>query len=327
MSRVAVTGAAGFIGWHLARRLVAGGEKVSAIDLRPRPAGLESPNVSYHALDIRDGAALATALEGAETVYHLASAHLDVGASEDVYRAINVQASRDLVKTCASAGVKRLVHTGTVGIYGHIEHPPAHEDTAPAPGNMYERTKLEGEAAVQRAASEAAVELIILRPSWVYGPGCPRMAKLLRTVKRGRFLYIGAGTNLRHPVYVDDVVAAFLLAAAAPAHLSGRAYLIAGPTYMALKELVDVCAHAMDVRPPSRHLPPAVARPMGLAAELAWGALRRQPPFSRRSLTFFENDNAFDTTAARRDLGFEPTVELADGVRRTLDDTMWPVWT
>lgn len=317
---VVVTGAAGFIGTHLTRVLGLRGVEVRAVDMEPPPGRFRLETVRYAQIDVRHTQALLPVLTGADTVYHLASVHPRMNRDTRLYRQVNVEAAHSLVQACAAAGVRRLIHASTVGVYGHVTDPPATEDAPTAPGSVYDRTRLEGEIVVRRAAGEVGVELIVLRPAWVYGPGCPRMAMLLRSVKSRRFVYVGEGRNLRHPVFVSDVVEAFLLAAAAPAELSGRGYLVAGPRFMDLREVVETCARALRVRPPRFRLPREVADALGRAAEVAWSPTGREPPFSRSSLMFFQNDNAFDIAAARRDLGFEPTVDLEDGVRLTVQD-------
>jgi nucleoside-diphosphate-sugar epimerase len=315
-----VTGAAGFIGGHLVQALAWDGVDVRAVDVQPDPGRFRLGTVRYIRLDIRDGAGVAALVDGADTVYHLASAHLEVTARDEQYREVNVEAAWALAETCAAAGVRRLVHVSSVGVYGHVESPPAREDAPTRPGNIYERTKLEGEMAVCRSASASGLELIVLRPAWVYGDGCRRTAKLIGSVRAGRFFYIGDGSNLRHPIFISDAVEAMKVAAQAPARLSGRTYNIAGPRYMELREVVETCARVLDAPPPRRRLPREAVLLAGHAAELMWGVARREPPFSRRSLAFFENDNAYDIGAARRDLGFEPRVDLEEGVRRTVED-------
>jgi nucleoside-diphosphate-sugar epimerase len=322
---VLVTGAAGFIGQHLVRTLAQRGVQVRAVDIQPSLQQAEMPGVQYIQQDLRDAGALPELLAGVTTVYHLASAHLQATASESQFREVNVDAAVALVRSAAQAGVRRFVHASTVGIYGHVVSPPATEDSPTAPGNMYERTKLLGENAVRQAATDLGLELIVLRPAWVYGPGCPRTEKLLRSVAKRRFFYVGDGRNLRHPVFIDDAVEAFILAAGSPACAAGYAYIIAGPRYVELRELVATCARVLGADPPARRLPRPLLVAAGRVAELVWGLAGREPPFSRRSLAFFENDNAFDTTAARTDLKFEAQVELEDGLRRTSQLVSQPV--
>lgn len=315
---VVVTGAAGFIGRHLARRLAREGYRVRALDARSPAVAPATDGIEYHQVDIRDHGRVADLVKGADTVHHLAAAHLEVHLAPAVYEAVNVAAVEHVVQACARAGVRRLVHTSSVGIYGHVRTPPATEDAPKHPNTVYERTKLAGEQAARTAAAALGVGLIVLRPAWVYGPGCPRTAKLLRTVRKGRFVYVGRGTNLRHPIHIDDMVEAYLLAGAASQSLSGRTYIIAGPCQVTVRELVETCARVLGARPPRLSIPSSLARALGLAAELAYGIAGREPPFSRRSLAFFESDSAFDTSAATRDLSFRATVDLEDGLRRTV---------
>jgi uncharacterized protein YbjT (DUF2867 family) len=114
------------------------------------------------------------------------------------------------------------------------------------------------------------------------------------------------------------MVDAFKLAAVADPQLSGRAYIIAGPRAMELKEMVDTFATVTGASVPKIHMPPPVALALAWASELASGLVRREPPFSRRSLAFFQNDNAFDTSAAAKELGFQASVDLPEGLRLTL---------
>jgi dihydroflavonol-4-reductase len=312
--RALVTGGAGFIGRHLCAGLRDRGQDVTSLDV---VAG-DLPGVTHRVGDIREGALLDDLLGAADVVHHLASVHLDVHASEEDFRGVNVDATRGLVAAAARHAVRRVVHASSVGVYGHVEDPPADEDAPRHPGNAYERSKAAGEDAALAAGREYGQDVVVLRPAWVYGPGCPRTAKLARAIGSGRFLYVGSGANLRHPVYVGDVVDAFARASAAPASVAGHAYIVAGPRAMPLREMVEGFARALDVPAPSRSLPRPLAMGLGLGLEVAFGAVGRQPPFSRRSIVFFENDNAFDTSAAARDLDFTAGTDLADGLAATL---------
>lgn len=323
MSRIGVvTGARGFIGTHLVRRLAALGWEVRAMDRRPagRPAGA-GPVRAYQA-DIRDGHAMGPLLEGADTVFHLASMHLEVGQGDAAFQAVNVHAAADLVSLAALHGVKRMLHTSSVGVYGDAGRGgPLREDAPKHPDSPYERSKLAGEIAVLARAGEVGLEVTVLRPAWVYGSGCTRTEKLLRALRKGRFFYFGAGDNVRHPIYIKEMVDTFVLAAQAAPGPSGRIYNVAGPRTMPLREMVETFAYVAGAPRPRLHLPAALGYAAGWAAELAFGALGKEPPLSRRSLAFFRSNNAWDVSAARHDLGFEPRIDLEEGVRQMLQES------
>jgi nucleoside-diphosphate-sugar epimerase len=313
-----VTGGSGFVGRHLVRHLAATGWRVRSLDLappsEPLPQGAEWERADVLEADGWDGL-----LAGTDTVFHLASAHLQVGAPPAWFRKVNVDGAVAVVRACARAGVRRLVHAGTVGVYGHVSRPPADEDAPKSPENEYERTKLRGEEAVLAAAAETGLGIIVLRPSWVYGPGCPRTAKLLRSVREGRFAFVGDGSNLRHPIFIGDAVRAFALAADAPDSALGRPWLVVGPRSVTVRDLVEACAHVQEVPVPRRRLPRSLVVAGAAGTELAYRLLGKEPPVSRRSLAFFDHDNAFDGSAAERELGFRARVELEEGLRRTLE--------
>ena len=311
-----VTGAAGFVGSHFAPHLAARGFEVRAIDVHA-PAS-PGNGVDFRLQDIREPRGLAAALEGVDTVFNLASVHLDVHATPEQFESVNVRALEQLVELAAAARVRRLVQVSSVGVYGHVAHPPAGEDAPLNPENDYERTKAAGEAAARRAAERTGLDLVIVRPSWVYGLGCPRTGKLLRSLRKRQFFFIGPGNNLRHPIYIDDLNAALELTATAGPEVSGRTFNIAGPRWMTVEEMVNEFARALRVPLPVVHAPRWLGLTVGWTAERVSAVVGVEPPVSRRTLAFFENDNAFDIRAARESLGFDPKVELARGARQVI---------
>lgn len=315
-TRALVTGAGGFIGSHLIRYLAARGWAVRAIDIHAPPAGPLPSNIEYRVCDIRDEPGLTQALDGVGYVFNLASVHLDVHATYEQFESVNVRALERVVELSAGAGVRRLVQVSSVGVYGHVTSPPAKEDAPLHPENDYERTKAAGEDVARRAAERTGVDLVIVRPSWVYGAGCPRTAKLLRSLRKGRFFYIGRGDNLRHPIYVDDFLEGVESAALATPDVSGKTFNLAGPRWMTVQAMVSGFANAINVRPPTLHAPRWMGFTVGWAAEQVSAVVGAEPPISRRTLAFFENDNAFDISAARAAFGFDPQTELEGGVRQ-----------
>ena len=310
-----VTGAGGFIGSHLIRYLSWRGWSVRAIDIHPVAGALEG-NIEYRVADIRDERTVSAALAGVDYVFNLASVHLDVHASFEQFESVNVRALEKLVQLSATAGLKRFIQVSSVGVYGHVAAPPAKEDAPLHPVNDYERTKAAGEEVARRAAERSGVDIVIVRPSWVYGAGCPRTAKLLRSLRKGRFFYIGRGNNLRHPIYVDDFLIGLERAALGPAQIGGKTFNLAGPRWMTVEEMVSQFAQAIEVPPPTLHAPRWLGLTVGWAAEQVSAVVGAEPPISRRTLAFFENDNAFDISAARAAFGFDPRTELVGGVRR-----------
>ena len=125
-----VTGAGGFIGSHFVPYLAARGWSVRAVDVHEAPPGITGRDVQYRVMDIRDAPQLAEALAGVDYVFNLASVHLDVHASFEEFEAVNVKALERLVELCSVSGVRRLVQVSSVGVYGHVQSPPANE-TAP----------------------------------------------------------------------------------------------------------------------------------------------------------------------------------------------------
>ena len=317
MKRVLVTGAAGFVGSHFTPYLAGRGFEVRAIDVHS-PARPQGSGVDFRVQDICEPQSLAAALAGVDTVFNLASVHLDVHATPEKFAAVNVRALEQLIELSAAAHVRRVVQVSSVGVYGHVAHPPAAEDAPLNPDNDYERTKAAGERAAREAARRTGLDLVIVRPSWVYGVGCPRTAKLIRSLRKGRFFFIGRGNNLRHPIYIDDLSAALELAAAAGPEVAGRTFNIAGPRWMTVEEMVGEFARALLVPPPAFHAPRWLGLTVGWAAEQVSAVVGAEPPVSRRTLAFFENDNAFDIGAARQAFGFEPKTDLPAGARMVI---------
>lgn len=314
--RALVTGAAGFIGRHAVPGLAEEGWEVTALDLHgPGPA-----KGSFVEGDIRDTDTLRRHLSGMDAVVHLASAHLEVGRPESWYRSINVEALGPLLRAARDVGVRHFVHTSSVGVHGSLRVIPGDEDADFRPENLYERTKAEGEAVVRSFAQSEAGEMgvTIVRPAWVYGAGDHRTEKILRTVARGLFVFFGPGRNRRHPIHVRDCVRGVADLLLEPSTY-GETYILAGPEYLSSAELIATAERVTGGRVRLR-APLAVGHLAGAACELAFAPLRRDPPMSRRTLSFFTNENAFDIARARRDFGFEPAIGFEAGLRQVWEE-------
>jgi nucleoside-diphosphate-sugar epimerase len=316
---VLITGAGGFIGSHLVDSQLAQGAQVRAVDLNLRLLShvIDHPDLSIIEGNILDTQRLAEWMDGVDVVYHLASAHLDISLSDDHYRKVNVGGTIGLLTAACQAGVKRFVHCSSVGVMGDIDHPPADEETSCHPTNVYERTKLEGEWAARDFGQKNNFPVIIARPAWVYGPRCPRTAKLLRQVRKRRFPIFGNGQNLRHPIYITDGITGLELCAQVP-QAASETFIIAGEKPVTINQLLSEIAAAQSVPTPSIHLPMPLGLLAGYTLQFGFKLIRRSPPFSRRSLDFFLKHNAYDISKARRILNFNPVVNLKSGLEQAL---------
>ena len=321
MSRLValVTGATGFTGGHLADSLARRGWRVRAL---VRQEG-QADEVAARGLepvlgDLRDTAALQRATEGVDVVFHLAAVYRQAGIPDETYRAVNATAVGVLVEHAARNRVRRVVHCSTVGVHGDVEHPPANEDAPLRPGDIYQVTKLEGERLARTAGDRTGVEVVIVRPTGIYGPWDRRLLKLFRGVARGRFPMLGSGRIYYHLTYIDDLVDGFVLCGT-HASASGRTYILAGAEVTTLQELVELVAEEAGVRPPRWHLPVWPVRAAGALCEAVCVPLRLEPPLYRRRVDFYTKSRAFDISRARHELGYAPQVTLRDGIRRTLE--------
>ena len=316
--RVLVTGATGFTGGHLARALAARGYDVAALvrdESRAEP--LARAGISLVQGDLRDRAALVRAAAGAQVVYHIAAIYRQAGLRDDEYRAVNAGAVATLIEAAGAAGVSRVVHCSTVGVHGDIASPPAGADAPLRPGDIYQVTKLEGERVARRAAETAGIDLVIARPTGIYGPGDRRLLKLFRGVARRRFVVLGSGRIFYHLTFIDDLVEGFRLCGEVR-QAAGRTYILAGGEVTTLNELVSLIAEVAGVEPPRLHLPVWPFWLAGAACETVCAPLGIEPPIYRRRVDFFTKSRAFDISRARAELGYAPQVPLREGIERTL---------
>ncbi len=317
-----VTGAGGFIGSHFVEHALAQGHEVAGIyrsDSQSRHemlARLRAGGADLRQGDVTDVGSVRAALRDADAVCHFAAAFTESGADASFFHRVNVLGTRTVAGIAAERGVRRFVHCSTAGIYGRSVEGAIDEKAPTRPWNEYERSKLASEQVVRDIALESTMDYVILRPAVVYGPRDARLRKMFRLASRGAFPLFGRGQGRRHFVYVTDVAEAFLLACTEP-KAANCELIIAGREALPLRDVLRALA---DVFGRSRTGPRLPLKPMLALAALSEYASRIvgiRPPLSRRNMDFYLNDAAFDCARARQVLGWQPKIELRDGLART----------
>ena len=238
------------------------------------------------------------------------------------FEAINAEGTRAMLAAAASARVRRFVHVSSNSPFGTNAHPGdrfrADEPFHPYYG--YGRSKMHAELAV-RAAVDAGLDAVIVRPPWFYGTHQPpRQTTFFRMVRTGRFPVFGRGDQMRSMVYVDNLVQGVVRAELVPTP-PGRAWWVADARPYAVAEVVETVGRALadegfEVAPNRVRLPDVVAR----TAELVDSLLQRTGRYQQQVHVLGEMNKtiACDISATRTDLGYDPEVELYEGMRRSI---------
>jgi len=318
-----VTGATGFLGPHLVAALVANGRSVRCL-VRDATRGraLAGPGVEVRVGDLGDTAYLAAALSGAERVFHLAgggrvSTASDEGLAE--LRAANVVPLRAVLSVARAARVKRVVHFSSISSMGVQLDARLDEDTPCRPRTPHEIAKYESEQVAGDAWRDHGTPVVVLRPAQIYGPGDVRseILKLVRLAARGMVPLFGGGRGRVPWVHQRDVVDAALLAAEAEG-APGRTYIVSDRDSYVFADVVSVIARELGRRRGGFMVPRALAALAIGAVEPVARALGREPPFTLHRLASMCGARLLSIQRARTELGFEPKVGLAQGMRETV---------
>lgn len=314
--RAALTGGTGYTGSRLLAALLERGDQVKAL---ARPASARptlAREIEWVEGDLSGTSCLARLVEGVDAVLHVAAVYRTAGHPDSYYREVNVSGTERLLEASARAGVARFVHTSTVGVHGHVSHPPADEDAPLLPSDIYQLTKAEAEKLALDYHRRRGLPVTVVRPGAIYGPAETRLLKLFRSIARKRYAIVGPGTAHYHLVYIDDLISGYLLALERPEAL-GEAFILAGPRSVSQRELAETIArHTGGGIWPFR-IPVAPLRLAGAVCEFLCVPLGIEPPLHRRRVEFWTKSRAFSIEKARRILGYDPKVDVEEGVART----------
>jgi nucleoside-diphosphate-sugar epimerase len=320
--KVLVTGANGLLGSHVVEQLLERGERPRAL-VRPGddPGFLAHVDVDVRVGDVNDAAALEAAIDGTDVVVHCA-ARTGPWGPEREYRNTNVDALATLVSAARASGVRRIVHVSSITVHGN-DIRGAGDETLPfrSEPNPYSRSKIAGELLLQRLIQQEGAPVTIVRPGVIYGPrDAASFARFATMIRDGRMVIFGSGRNHVPLVYAADVARGVLRAAESHG-AEGRTYILVNDERVTQGDYLEAIARELDVPAPRRHVPYRVALTLGAGCELAARVTRRPdpPPLMRYGIQVLGGENRFSIERARREIGFEPHVTLADGVRRSVE--------
>ena len=293
-----VTGGAGFFGTHLIRRLLEAGITVRALDLLPLPDPDFSPHVEVIEGDVRDPTAVGRAVAGVDLIYH-AAALVPITRAGRMFRAVNVEGTRQVLEAARRAGVGHVVHISSSAVYGIPKRVPVDEDAPYNPLGAYERSKVEAERLCE-AYRARGLTVTILRPSTIVGPGRLGILEVLfEWIHRGRPVYIlGSGSNSYQLVSTRDFAEVCLLVGARG---TGDDFNIGAADFGTLREDLEALIRHAGTASHVVSVPPIFVR-YGLQI-LDW---LRLSPFVQWHYRTIDRNFYVDTAKARRVLSWKP---------------------
>ena len=316
---ILVTGATGFLGGAVARRLVADGRTVVGTG-RDAEAGasLERDGVRFVGLDLSDAHAVRVAVDGCEAVVHSAALAAPWGPAANFW-ASNVVGTEHVVQACLEACVRRLVHVSTPSVCFGAESRVNVAETAPLPGlplTAYAASKRIAEALVAAAVADG-LDAVVLRPRAIYGAGdravMPRLVAALRTSRLPR---IGDGQNVASVTYIGNAVDAVVASLDGRPEIAGRLFHVADAEPVAVWDMVERLAERLGLPPPRRRI--SLHRALRIAAALEWTYRRlgvsAEPPLTRYGVSVLAHSQTLDTTAIRRDLNLGLPLRMEQGL-------------
>lgn len=317
-ARFLVTGASGFVGEALCRRLHTLG-RIRGLARHPRSGPWDDFVACDLGLDGGDDA-LVRALDGVDVVFHLAAKAHDVeerSGADSAHRRVTVDGTRRLLDACRAVGVGRFVYVSSVKAMGEGGEKKVDESFAARPTTEYGRCKREAEDLVLRGGYVA--HATVLRLPMVYGPGNKgNLARMIEAVDRGRFPPPPRVKNRRSMIHVDDVAQAAVLASGSEA-ASGRVFIVTDGREYATREIYEWMCACLGKNVPAWSVPLPLLRALALAGDAIGGLRKRRWRFDSAAKEKLFGSAVYDATAARDVLGFAPAWDLARALPHMVD--------
>ncbi len=316
--KVLVTGGTGFTGKALVKRLVDEGHEVVSLEYQEgmKTEEIRSWGAKVVIGSVTDRAAVERCMDGVEVVQHLAAAFRELDVPNSYYDEVNVGGTQIVLEAAFAHKVKKFIYCSTCGVHGNVDNPPADENAPIQPADYYQKTKYDAEPLVNEYCAKG-MDTVILRPTAIYGPGDPeRFQMIFKRVNKGVFPMFGDGKTFYHPLYIDNLVDAFMLAME-PGKGRGQAYLIGDEDYVSIETLVRKTAQALGVAVKIPHYPILPLMIAGHVCETVCKPFKITPPIFPRRVDWFRQNRAFNISKAKRELGYQPKIGLDEGLKRT----------
>ena len=317
-----VTGGSGFLGRAIVKQLLAKGLKVRILCRKDYPDLTEAGCTIFQG-EVSDAELVNKAVEGCDLVFHTA-AKAGVEEPYSEYERINYQGTLNVLKACQKHKVSRLIYTSSPSVvfsHGNVE---GLNESMPYPDHYdayYPQTKSMAEKKVLRSNSDK-LATVALRPHLIWGPGDTNLGpRLVSRARAGRLKFVGDGKNKVDTVYIDNAADAHILAAErlfVGSKIAGKAYFITNSDPRPISEITNLIIGAAGCAPVTATISPKIAWFIGLCCEFIYKTFRikGEPPITRWVAGELSTAHWFDISAARRDLGYEPRVSIAEGIKR-----------
>ncbi len=322
--RIAVTGAAGFVGSHLVRYLSERGFNVRAVINRtPLCEELERhPLVERFSGSVTDSETMSRCLEGVDVLFHLATALGNSIISDDKFFEINKEGTKILLNAALKQGVKKVIHFSSAGVYGKSSGLAAQKEDDPKnPVDVYERSKLEGEKVALSFSGD--LDISVLRPGWVYGEGDKRTFKLIKQIHSGLFFIAGSGRINHSPVYVGDLVSASVMAV--EKGKNGEVYNV-GYEMVPVEKMVTVIAAALGKKIIPFKIPLVFVYPPAFLLAKMFALAGKEAPLSPAKLAFFMRGKPLDSSKLAGSFGINSYTTFENGIKRAIDWYKAQLW-
>lgn len=315
---ILITGATGFIGSHLTSRLLQQNKRIRALVLPSETIPPSWDNrVEIIRGDIRNRNNVEKAVQDTSLIYHLAAVTLDTGP-EELHQTVTVEGTRFVIESAATHKAK-VILTSSVTVYGvKIQTDVLDEDLEwGKPAGFYSKHKQKQELLARDLASKLGVELVVLRPGNVYGPGSPQwVLGVLKELKRGTPAILGGGDGDCGFVYVENLVEAMLLATDNPKAL-GKVYNISDGFGLTWKKYFNDLA-LIARAPKPKEIPRWVGNLLANTIEPIWYGLKLKgrPPITYEAFNLVASNHRFPITRAQNELGYQPGISYEEAMKK-----------